>query len=984
MPKPHTAVLTVICGIALASCDSSDKTNSGAASDAANTMSGVTTSHLLPISRPLTPSTSDAANSSQSTTPNGASVPSISAVLTVTSTADIDAGQAPLTIQFGATTRVGSLNLPLTYAWNFGDQSTGSGAAVQHTFASPGIYTVVVVVLDGQTSSTSAPMTVTVSASSVAPAVPAVPAVPPAPSAPAAPAAPAPPVAPAVPAPRYSSSLFYVSRAVSPGQTILFQGTGLGGVAQATVAQVVDSATPDPTKASYNFPATTDLSASTVVPILQSTNTSAKITVPGTLTPGVYAIQYQAPTAATAPDPSTLIHAVVNLPWIQWWMGRSTLPGSSGSAAYPGQEIDVFGRNFGSMPKVWVSSNGSFSPLTVLQSNPYRVSAVLPNSVPAGTYQLWIHNGHGGQYGFSEPTTITVSALPAPWPTTQFNVTQFGAKGNGIADDTTAITAALKAAGASGQNGGVVYLPAGQYLISGKLRVPANTIVAGASTATTTIKTASLPVSNGSFQSLFEGSSHFIIQDLTITSGAADMAITCPASQGMYNFYGIQEPLASGAQCRDVTLQRLSVSHTTLQPAQSNGLWIGGRTLNFQGTDIRILNSVVSSQNNVTLFLSEPTNSTIVGNTFLDGRHSYIEIVDSESTIIQGNTISATDPTGNCVGNQGQIHHVYVAQNDIHDCQGTYGEAFSEDTPYYPYWLGHPTAISSATGSLSFAASFSGPYSNLPTDGGTNLANGYIAVVVGGTGLGQMKRIAANSNTSISVESPWLVPLDTTSVIDIQVDKSQNVFFQNRFSNTSVGVQLYSQAYENVIDGNTGSNMGGSYCVANDIPAQASAGGPLVRRFEYCYYNEWLNNTFNGNLPDSNMNRRNQMSYPNAFLGQTGNTSDFTGSAASVMPRDPLVMFIGNSFRGNAVGHNNTIGFVFRGSHPQVAPSSLDELLSLDLMIEQNNVQNCQPPAGSSISSLVGVDIYPGSNNTFASNNTISGCQTPIWNSSKP
>jgi hypothetical protein len=770
---------------------------------------------------------------------------------------------------------------------------------------------------------------------------------------------------------------------VSPGQTILFQGTGLGGVAQATVAQVADSAMPDPTKASYNFPATTDLSGSTVVPILQSANTSAKITVPGTLTPGVYAIQYQAPTAATAPDPSTLIHAVVNLPWIQWWMGRSTIPGSSGSAAYPGQEIDVFGRNFGASPKVWVSSNGSFTPLTVLQSNPYRVSAVIPNSLTAGTYQLWIHNGHGGQYGFSDPAAIAVAAAPAPWSTTQFDVTHFGAKGNGVADDTAAITAALKAAGAPGQNGGVVYLPAGQYLVSGKLRVPANTIVAGANTASTTIKTASLPVSNGKIQSLFEGSSHFTIQDLTITSGAADFIVTCPASQGMYDFYGIHEPLASGAQCLDVTLQRLSVSHTTLQAAQSTGQWRGGRTLNFQGTDIRILNSVVSSQNNATLFLSEPTNSTVIGNTLLDGRRSYIEIVDSESTIIEGNTISATDPTGNCVGNQGQIHHVYVAQNDIHDCLGTHGEAFSADSPYYPYWLGHPATISSTTGSMTFSAPLFGASFNIPTDGGTSLATRYIAVVVGGTGLGQMKRIASNTATSISIESPWRVPLDPTSVVDIQLDKSQNVFVQNTFSNTSVGVQLYSQAYENIVDGGTGANMGGSYCVANDIPAQATTGGPLVRRFEYCYYNEWLNNTFNGNLPDSNINREFQLSYPNAFLGQTGNTDDFSGAAASVMPRDPLVMFIGNAIRGNQVASNNTIGFVFRGNHPQTAPASLDAFLSLDLIIEQNQVQSCQPAQGSSSSSPVGIDIYPGAFDSLVSSNTISGCEVPIWNSSQ-
>jgi PKD repeat protein len=39
-------------------------------------------------------------------------------------------------------------NLPLTYAWNFGDGSTGSGATPSHTYAVEGVYTVTLQVLD--------------------------------------------------------------------------------------------------------------------------------------------------------------------------------------------------------------------------------------------------------------------------------------------------------------------------------------------------------------------------------------------------------------------------------------------------------------------------------------------------------------------------------------------------------------------------------------------------------------------------------------------------------------------------------------------------------------------------------------------------------------------------------------------------------------------------------------------------------------------
>lgn len=63
------------------------------------------------------------------------------------------------------------------------------------------------------------------------------------------------------------------------------------------------------------------------------------------------------------------------------------------------------------------------------------------------------------------------------------NVKDFGAKGDGTTDDTSALNAAMTAA-----TGKMLFIPAGTYLTSTGLRIPSNTEVFGAGRTTTTIK----------------------------------------------------------------------------------------------------------------------------------------------------------------------------------------------------------------------------------------------------------------------------------------------------------------------------------------------------------------------------------------------------------------------------------------------------------------------------------------------------------------
>lgn len=69
---------------------------------------------------------------------------------------------------------------------------------------------------------------------------------------------------------------------------------------------------------------------------------------------------------------------------------------------------------------------------------------------------------------------------------TVFNVRKYGAKGNGIHDDTAKIRDAIQAAVATG--GGTVFFEKGTYLITGVINVPKNVSILGAGKSVTTLK----------------------------------------------------------------------------------------------------------------------------------------------------------------------------------------------------------------------------------------------------------------------------------------------------------------------------------------------------------------------------------------------------------------------------------------------------------------------------------------------------------------
>ncbi len=223
----------------------------------------------------------------------------------------------------------------------------------------------------------------------------------------------------------------------------------------------------------------------------------ASIILPSTmsgLSPGMYLVWPQNSIGTGAPVAINRTDA--------WWLG----PG----AATEGDTVFVFGQNLTypgtyapsvMAPLVYLVSadgaGGTYLP-QVTSANPYRVG-FSTSEVNPGLYNVWVHNGAGGNFGWSGPLPLTVSAT-SPWncqssgPST-FSVKSYGATGNSVADDTAAITATISAAGIYALNAShryaTIYFPPGIYMVSMGFRPPSNVCFMGAGTSSWQTQTGS-------------------------------------------------------------------------------------------------------------------------------------------------------------------------------------------------------------------------------------------------------------------------------------------------------------------------------------------------------------------------------------------------------------------------------------------------------------------------------------------------------------
>jgi hypothetical protein len=163
---------------------------------------------------------------------------------------------------------------------------------------------------------------------------------------------------------------------------------------------------------------------------------------------------------------------------------------SSGSSSRPSSAatLRIFGRNLACRPDnrkafVWLVRPGDAGRwLDVSETGKYALTCPLPQDIEPGTYELWIHGGRGGAWGWGGPLRVEVP------------VARRRAKTVRTLKPGDDLQAALDAVASRG--GGTVRLTEGRFPFVGTLRIPADVSLAGAGRDRTALELQTSPLAS--------------------------------------------------------------------------------------------------------------------------------------------------------------------------------------------------------------------------------------------------------------------------------------------------------------------------------------------------------------------------------------------------------------------------------------------------------------------------------------------------------
>jgi hypothetical protein len=544
--------------------------------------------------------------------------------------------------------------------------------------------------------------------------------------------------------------------------------------------------------------------------------------IPATTAPGAYAVYVSNDGSTWAPP------FLFNAPEL-WYIDRAVTS--------PGRTLRVVGTGLtipGSTTQVRLHGRSGTVRCRVISADQYSVTFAVPSALRFGSYTVTIDNGALAVSSSTLSTHGSVSiGAPVVPSSKRFDVTKYGADATGASDSWTAITAALSDA-ARHRGGATVYLPAGTFAVSKKLTVPDGKgplQVLGAGIARTKLTmttdapfspdlptgtaTDAYTVGAGDELSLLylaAGDSPVTLKSLTLDTDGKRFAAL--GLNGRNNVTVDTVSLICDSYPDDVwlfegTTSLFAINSHDLDVVDTQITTSTGITL-INTVDVRVTDSTFS------LFFprakgaaNNPENGagdrgirgwgckrvTIVGNTFQRGSTTYYY---GGATLFGAQKV---DPATFGAADASFAEDIYIHANTAKDAgepESNDGEVFVGDQEN-----GMPGThkVLTVTSSTSTTATF--VPNTFATDSTTQDASGTYVFVLGGTGVGQVRRVSSNTDSTLRLDQPWDVLLDATSAVVVSLAHVRQAYVGNTVTGAPKYVGMYGTAFSIIVADNT-------------------------------------------------------------------------------------------------------------------------------------------------------------------------------------
>lgn len=506
--------------------------------------------------------------------------------------------------------------------------------------------------------------------------------------------------------------------------------------------------------------------------ILSKTDKLLHVRVPSNLPVGLYAVFVRCGT-------NTSSHVWVNR--AETW---NTLDIASAEID-PGRTFRLYGWNMdltGATPQVWFENTATSVRTAATVTNADRANFLTLTSpaslTPGQNYRLIVSNGYGGTYGETAGPVLACLATPAdplgldvPWAgefafasTTIINAKNppYNAVGDGVADDRAALQAACNAATAAG--GGQVYLPAGTYRLGANLKPKSRVLLRGAGKDLTTLL--------GSVTPDYVHSTH----GTTFHNGAMDLSIS--NGQMRWNSFSPAGGPVVVVRCR-------------IDTTGSNALDLAG--LNTK-TLVRDCELIARHRFTGNVLNAVGANQVIIKNTYVQWSDGRIAAWNGHNIQFDGCTFVRATDTADDNGAIGFGGIEASGRKDIAIIDSVFGKTGSG---VLLQQNDGETILNQSVPRLGAGFATAATSATLTDTARTWTANALAtqnawAVIVGGTGEGQWRKITANTTDTVTVDTPWDITPSTDSAYAITWQDNHWLIAGNTFQNCPRATWFYS------------------------------------------------------------------------------------------------------------------------------------------------------------------------------------------------